>query len=223
MQTQPTDSTCGPTCLHAVYSFFGDHVSLQRIIDEVPALPEGGTVAVRLGNHALTRGYRCTLNTYNLQMFDPTWFKDPRIDIGERLRAQAKAKRSAKLRLVTQSYLTFLELGGVLRFTELNGNLIRTYLKREIPILTGLSATYLYACARETKRDYDDTRGEPMGHFVVLAGYDPSAHKILVADPLRDNPRYGVKHYAVGSERLLGAILLGIITYDANLLIIEPS
>jgi hypothetical protein len=102
---------------------------------------------------------------------------------------------------------------------------VRGYLKRGRPLLCGLSATYLYGCAREAGSDrleYDDDRGEPTGHFVVLCGYAPKERRVLVADPLQDNPRYGVHYYWVHIQRVLGAILLGVLTYDANLLVLEP-
>jgi ABC-type bacteriocin/lantibiotic exporter with double-glycine peptidase domain len=50
---QPDDSTCGPTCLHAIYRYFGDEVPLDQVIREVPSLHSGGTLAVMLRNHAL--------------------------------------------------------------------------------------------------------------------------------------------------------------------------
>ncbi len=57
---------------------------------------------------------------------------------------------------------------------------------------------------------------------MVLYGYDPATREVLVADPLGDNPRYGGHYYRVRLTRLLGAILLGIVTYDANLLVVRP-
>src|SRR5690606_33790014 len=74
---QPNDTTCGPTCLHAVYRYFGEDIDLGHVIDEVPPLPGGGTLAVWLANHALQRGYDATIFTYNLQLFDPSWFENP--------------------------------------------------------------------------------------------------------------------------------------------------
>lgn len=62
-----------------------------------------------------------------------------------------------------------------------------------------------------------------MGHFVVLSGYDPEHREVTVADPLHNNPRYGSPYYGVGVERLISSILLGIVTYDANLLVITPT
>lgn len=221
---QPDDFTCGPTCLHAVYGYYGREIALQRIIDEAPHLDEGGTLAVYLACDALRRGYRATIYTYNLQVFDPTWFLNPHTDFRAKLQAQMQEKKVEKLHLATRGYLEFLERGGQVRFAELTRGLIRRYLKAGIPILTGLSATYLYGCAREfgPNSDYDDIRGVPTGHFVVLCGYDKRQREVLVADPHSPNPRSPNHKYVVGIDRVINSILIGILTYDANLLIIEP-
>jgi hypothetical protein len=226
MPPQPSDSACGPSCLHAVYNYYGDPITLERIIEEIEPLPSGGTLAVLLGCHALRRGYQATIYTYNLHLFDPTWFDRAGVDQADRLRRQADARPEPKLKAATGAYLEFLALGGRLRFEELSPELIRRHLKRRRPVLTGLSATYLYGSARETGETElveDDIAGTPTGHFVVIYGYDPRKREILVADPLGDNPRYGAHHYAVNVHRLLGAILLGIVSYDANLLVLEPA
>ncbi|HEY2252303.1 MAG TPA: C39 family peptidase [Planctomycetaceae bacterium] len=221
---QPDDFTCGPTCLHALYRYFGDKISLERVISEVPVLDNRGTLDVLLANHALARGYSARIYTYNVQMFDPTWFDGSPVDISERLRLQLEHKESDRLRVATKAYQRFLANGGELQFEELTPALIRKYLSRKIPILTGLSATYLYRNAREYGPEGrpDDIRGRPAGHFVVLCGYDKETRKVLLADPLLKNPLFGTHSYSVSIERVLGAVLLGILTYDANLLIIEP-
>ena len=74
IQPQPDDTTCGPTCLHAVYKHFGDDISLEQLLDEVPRSESGGTLGVHLANHALARGYEARILTWNLRVFDPTWF-----------------------------------------------------------------------------------------------------------------------------------------------------
>lgn len=223
IDAQPDDTACGPTCLAAVYGFFGDPLPLDRIIREVECLDEGGTLDVFLACHALERGYRATLFTYNPTVFDPTWFRAG-IDLGEKLREQAAIKRSGKLRRATAGYCRYLELGGTVRMEDLSGSLIRRYLRREVPILCGLSATWLYRSVRERPNDClpDDVRGVPEGHFVVLSGYDRARREVGIADPYHRNPMTGKHYYSVKLERLMSAILLGIVTYDANLLIIEP-
>ncbi len=171
IQSQPTETTCGPTCLQAVYRYYGDKISVNKVINEIPHLEEGGTLAVMLGSHALRRGYRAKIYTYNLHMFDPTWFIHPHTDLPKFIRAQKKAKRNKKLRLASDAYLDFLEHGGEIVFEDMTPQLLRRYIERERPILTGLSATYLYRSAREIgdTNEYNSIAGEPSGHFVVLA------------------------------------------------------
>lgn len=221
---QPDDATCGPTCLHAVYRYYGEDLELERVIDETAMLPTGGTLSVQLAIHALRRGYEAEINTYNLTVFDPSWFQ-PGVDLVAKLEAQAKAKEDARLRSATAAYLEFLSLGGVLKMEPLSTALLRAHLLAGRPILTGLSATYLYACPREigeTVMRYDDIAGQPQGHFVVLCGYDPARGVVLVADPLQDNPGYGEHYYEEDVERVITAICFGALTYDANLLVLEP-
>ncbi|MEJ2164015.1 MAG: hypothetical protein P8X90_00705 [Desulfobacterales bacterium] len=223
---QPDNTTCGPTCLHAVYRYYNDEIPLNKVIAEVPIIPEGGTLDVYLACHALRRGYKTTIFPYNLQIFDPTWYDIPSKEIAARLRRQLAFKKAIPgIEVVTNAYLDYLELGGRLRFEVMTAALIRRYLKKFIPILTGLSATYLYNTAREygsgDELKYDDVRGESVGHFVVLTGYDSQNRSVSVADPLKANPFADSRYYSVSIYRLVCAIMLGIITYDGNLLIIQ--
>jgi hypothetical protein len=133
-------------------------------------------------------------------------------------------KDDPRLHAATRGYLQFLDLGGKLRLEDLTIDLIRRYVRQGLPVITGLSATYLYRTPREygPKCDYDDVRGEPSGHFVVLCGYNRENRTISVADPLLPNPAAHGQFYDAAIERVLCAILLGVLTYDANLLIIQP-
>lgn len=223
---QPDDVTCGPTCLQALYQYYNDPVLLKDVVREVKQLKNGGTMAVMLGNHALQRGYKAHIYSYNLNVFDPTWFKHPSKKIAEFLKEQMEFKsKRRKLKVTSEAYIKFLELGGRLHYAELDENLIKGYLKRSIPILTGLSATYLYGTPREIPAYdiYDSIKGEPAGHFVVITGYDEEKNFVYVADPVEPNPLGKGQLYSVTFNRLINSIMLGIVTYDANLLIIEPK
>ena len=228
IEKQPDDITCGPTCLHAVYSFYNDIVPLKQLIDEVPSLQTGGTLAVYLGCHALRRGYDVLLYVYNLQLFDPTWFSEKSVDIKAKLSEQITHKHGKRMAAATGAFIDFLNLGGRLAYKDLTAELITTHLKNGTPILTGLSATYLYDCAREreltpNKSTYDDIRGTPTGHFVVLSDIDTTTRQVHIADPYHDNRLFRNSYYTVPLRKLINAILLGIITYDGNLLIIQPK
>ena len=179
-----------------------------------------------LGLHALEQGFDATLYTYDLNAFDPTWFSGRHPDLGAKLEQQLKHKHGAKFIEASHAYSEFLRRGGKIKFEILRSSLLRKFLNQGIPILTGLSATYLYGCSRETERDgrlvYDNIRGEPTGHFVVLTGYEPETRKVWIADPLHPNPVSGDAEYEVNVNRLICSIMLGIVTYDANMLIIQP-
>jgi hypothetical protein len=226
IQAQPDEVTCGPTCLQALYNFYGDTIPLKQVIKEVKQLRTGGTLAVMLGNHALKRGYKAHIYTYNLNVFDPTWFDNSSRKIIQNLKRQMNFKhKRRKLQVASRAYIKFLEAGGELRNTELDAALIKKYLKQSTPILTGLSATYLYGTPREIPQFdiYDSIKGEPSGHFVVITAYDEEKDLVYIADPMEPNPLGKGQVYSVSFSRLINSIMLGIVTYDANLLVIEPK
>lgn len=223
---QPDDMSCGPTCLHAVYRHLGVDQDLAQVMAEVRGLPDGGTLAVFLGNHALRRGLKARLYSYHLKIFDPTWRGLPSAELARVLEAQLRYKEGKKFEAATRAYIRFLELGGEIALDDLTSELLDVPFNAGLPVLTGLCATYLYDSAREyTSRSnrsvYDDLRGEPMGHFVVLCGRD--GEEVRVADPFHGNPMATGHFYDVEVNRLIRSILLGVMTYDANLLVIAKD
>jgi hypothetical protein len=220
---QPDDVTCGPTCLAQVYRYYGYERPLEEIIHETRRNPDGGTLAVYLGISALRNGFRATMYSYNLRVFDPTW-RDLEVSaLIDKLRLRADAVGSKRLRASLEAYIAYLEEGGAVRFDDLSRDLLVAILKQGNPILTGLSATYLYGTPRERNDRYDDVRGEPVGHFVVICGYHPDRDRFLVRDPSSHIPFSRTGRYTVESDRLISAILLGDVTYDAVLLVLSRS
>lgn len=224
--SQPDDTTCGPTSLHAVYNFFQYPVNLQEVIASVNYLEEGGTLAVFLGLDALSKGFEAKIYTYNLRIFDPSWQDLPTEELLKKLDQQLAYKKGKKFAMATQAYKQFLQQGGQILFDNLDEDLIRSYLMKNIPLLTGLSATYLYQSKREytNAKDqsvFDDLKGEPMGHFVVLTRTD--GEFVWVADPYKENPISQNNYYKIELKRLINAVHLGILTYDANILIVAPK
>lgn len=217
---QPDDSTCGPTCLAKVYRYYGLEKSLADIIEETPRNPDGGTLAVNLAIGAIREGFRPTIYPFGLRVFDPTWRRLDGPALVRKLRRRRAAVRSVRLRRALAAYTEFLELGGRIRSQEPSADLLVEILRQGDPILTGLSATYLYRTPREFEDRYDDVRGESVGHFVVVSGYDPKTDRFVVTDPFRNVPISRTGRYTVPAERLLAAILIGESTYDAVLLVL---
>lgn len=225
MCQQPDDTTCGPTSLHAVYSYLNHQVDLHQVIDSVKFLEDGGTLAVMLGMDAIRRGFKATVYSYNLKLLDPTWDSISREELEKKLEDQLKYKHGKRFAEETRAFQDFLRLGGEIKFRDLTPRLLKHYFDQDIPILAGLSATYLYNSMREytNRRNtsvFHDLKGEPMGHFVVLCGM--LGKVVYVADPYSGNPLSDGHYYEVDVLRLINAIMLGIATYDANLLIVTP-
>ena len=226
VRKQPDELTCGPTCLYSMYQFYGEKWDLEKIVSEVSMLDEGGTLAANLGVHALSNNFQAELYTYNLAIFDPTWLNLPKRSILKKLKEQAKGKAlDAKLLKGRQAYMQYLEKGGQLKFKDLNRKLLEKHLSQNQPIIAGLSATYLYRSCRENPvtNQFEDVMGYPSGHFVVLTGIDLKRNRIILSDPLQPNPLSPHAVYDADIDHLICAILLGVVTYDANLLIITPS
>ncbi len=224
MQAQPTETSCGPTCLHAVYQHFSDKYSLEKIIADIPENPDGGTYSVMLANHALKRGYEATIYSYNLRVFDPTWADHSSGEIAKKLAIRRDHTTSKKATANLSAYIEFLERGGKMRFDELDSALLAMLLARGNPVIAGLNSTHLYRSSRLKRNGKDDDiTGEVEGHFVTLFEYDHANKQILVADPYHKNPLSDSLIYAIDPQRLINSIMLGIVTYDANLLLIEEK
>lgn len=217
---QPDDVTCGPTCLTQAYRYFGYAKSLSDVIEETPRNPDGGTLAVYLGISALRNGFHPTIYSFNLRIFDPSWRDLETDEMVSKLQQRAQFVRSEKLRQSLDAYCTYLQMGGRVVFDDLSRDLLVQLLSQGQPILTGLSATYLYRTKREYRNEYDDVRGEPAGHFVVISGYEPGTDQFVVRDPSMHIPFSRTGKYSVPAERLIAAIFLGDVTYDAVLLVL---
>ncbi|MEZ4743145.1 MAG: C39 family peptidase [Bdellovibrionota bacterium] len=224
---QPDDETCGVACLLGVYQYFGMKEDFESLLQEVEMLDSGGTLSVNLGIHALKNNFEVTLNSYNLQLFDPSWSRLAVGDLVTKLRQQMVEKSyDSKLIAASRAFIDYLELGGDIRFGDFSLEHLKSYVDKKIPVVVGLSSTFLYQSKREIPEttESDDIKGYPAGHFVVLNGYKDDGQQISVCDPYRGNPfSKGENPYLVDRDHLLTSIFLGILTYDANFLIIKPK
>lgn len=217
---QPDELTCGPTSLLQLYRYYGDERPLAQVIADTRRNPDGGTLAVYLGLSALASGYQPVLYSYNLRVFDPSWWGLAPAALVEKLARRAAVVESERLRRIILAYADFVTAGGEVRFDDLGRRLLVGLLHEGQPILTGLSATHLYRSRREFQEQDDDVRGEPVGHFVVISGYDPGRDEFFVSDPSNHSSFGPSGRYAVGADRLIASILLGEATNDAVLLVL---
>jgi hypothetical protein len=226
---QPDETTCGPTCLRKVYAFFGLHDTLDDILNSLERNEDGGTLAVYLGIVALKRGLSARIYSYDLRIFDPTWASLDSSGLKAKILDRYPQLVDEKRRRAGAAYVQFLEMGGEIAFDELRHTLFRTIIDRGHPVLAGLSATYLYSQPRERwdvtlqRHVDDDIAGEPSGHFVVISGYANWGRRVTLVDPFEQAPVNEAGLIQVDTDRLINAILLGDVTYDAVLLEVWPN
>ena len=222
---QPDDVSCGPTCLYKVFRHYGDARTFDDVAAGVRRNDDGGTLGVYLAQAAVEMGYRVTIYSYNLRVFDPTWSELSADKLQAKLRTRAAVKDEPKLQETILAYADFLAAGGVIRFADLDGDLLVSTLRNGFPVICGLSATYLYQTAREDPitNAFDDVAGEPSGHLLVICGFEDGGARFTVSDPFKGLPMTADGTYDVTSRRLLNAILLGDVTYDGVLLVIAPK
>jgi hypothetical protein len=223
IEPQPTETTCGPTCLSAIYKFLKKPIPIKETISEVRYLDTGGTMGEALGINALENKLNVTIYTHNLHVFDPTWFRLSKENLIKKLKKQAKAPKTLKIKKSSKLYIDFLRMGGKVKFEHLTPQFLHQLLIDKGPVIVGLSSTYLYMCERERNDDneYDDVLGSPQGHFVVLAGMKKKGAQVEIYDPLDDNPISQSNNYSVDTTLFINSILIGAITYDANIVVIE--
>jgi hypothetical protein len=218
---QPDDESCGITCLEAVYRYHGHAISLGELQSQVDHWRTGGTVGVNLARHALASGFSAELYTYNIDIFDPTWKRLSAKEMAGKLAQRAHRIRHPKQKKLIGYYLDFLRRGGKIRFDDLDEGLMDRLFKARRPVIAGLSATYLYQNRRELPdNSEDDVGGQPVGHFVVVAGWDRAKRKVAIRDPLREYPLARTGAYSLPFTRFSNAVMLGSLTYDENLLVI---
>ena len=218
---QPDDESCGITCLQAIYQYHGHETSIDTLKKEVVHWQTGGTVGVNLGRHALAQGFTAEIYTYNIKVFDPTWRELPADELKAKLKLRQKRIRSNRQKKEIAFYLDFLKLGGTLRFDDLDEKLLQRFLAAHRPVICGLSATYLYQTMRELPDNQEsDIVGHPVGHFVVVSGYNPETREVQIHDPLRRHELSASGSYTLPFLKFSNAVMLGILTYDANLLVI---
>ncbi len=230
---QPDDTTCGPTCLAQVMRAFGADVDVPSLAASLCRNPDGGTLAVHLGQLALDRGWRARLYPFGMRVFDPTWWEVDLDRIAALLGARAHALPAGSARDEVLAWQRFVASGGRLGFHEPSPELFVDILATGRPVICGLNATRLYREPRtipETNAS-DPVHGWPAGHFVTVVGYTGGGRHLHVVDPSPDAPfdaggaRHGDRRlgrYPLPSDRLIHAILLGDVTRDAVLLEVWP-
>jgi len=205
---QPTDLSCGHTCLSMLMSSLGVSMMPQEIMHDIPLLTnddgeEWGTFGIDLAHWCMKRGYSATTYTFDSQLIHLPWEHLSPAEIIDALHALKDTYVFAGLgknltRSFIESYIRYLSDGGTL--------IIRPFIT--VSLLHELLERGPFAALATYNVLYGTGGGKANTHFVVVYGRDEEGN-FLIADPWKDNGRKVLE-----PERLLSAIMSGQMTCE---------
>jgi hypothetical protein len=210
-----------PDLLAQVYRFLGYERAVDEVISDTRRNADGGTLGVYLGISALRNGFRPTIYTYNLRIFDPTWRRLSPPEISGKLRERRRFVRSRRLKRAIAAYVEYLGMGCRVPVFRARCGFLVGLLQTGHPILTGFERNVpLWVRSRTQRGVRRRFAASPRGISSSCAGYYPRSDRFVVRDPSSNIPFSRNGKYTVEARRLIAAILLGDVTYDANLLVL---
>jgi len=223
---------CGPFSLTQVFWYFNKNISPKKIVREIKRLASGGTCDSFLGLYAIKEGFKSEIIPYNINIFDPTWKDISSLDLIDKLEKRMKFEINKNLRERISGYINFLKRGGKIIFKPLSILTVLSYLKKGIPLISSLSLTALYEESRMViykrkniiKWYHDDVKGESVGHFVVISGYDHKKKLFKIKDSWHEIPYNFSKtgDYVVNIEHFFYSMMMGCLTGGGSFTIVYP-
>lgn len=208
VSAQPTDLSCGQTCLSMLMSCAGVTISPQEVMNDIPLLlndsgEEWGTFGVDLAHWCMKKGYSATTYTFDSQLIHLPW---EHLSPAEIINALHTLKDTYVFdglgknltRSFIESYIRYLSNGGIL--------IIRPFIT--VSLLHELLERGPFAALVTYNVLYGTGGGKANTHFVVVYGCTEEGN-FLIADPWKDNGRKILE-----PERLISAIMSGQMTCE---------
>jgi len=201
-------NTCGPSSLQQILAYYGIEMDLKKIMRNVKIYKGGFAFMSDLATYVKKLGFDSKIICYDASIVDPTWSELSKRKIIQKLVKRFKFEKNGIKKLIK-----FLKVNGKLEIRIPTKELILSYLKKKVPPIICLSSTILRGKSRRYKGKYDDIKGNPIGHFLVISGYDNGY--FIVTDPSRISK--GI--YKVKEDKLLFSWFF----WGGWLLIIKPK
>ena len=199
--------SCIPACLQEVFSYYKKQISQEKILDSLEH-PERGMAVAQAGFFAKKSGFKPTVITNNISIFDPIWFSLTNVKLIDNLEKRKKFVDKYNQALI-DAYIKYIEATGTIKFESISADLLKKYLSQNIPIIIELASTYLYKKAKSTRPGAFDNafKGDIEGHGVVIAGFNGDKFKIV--DPnSRQNPYNKSGIYWIPGDELMTSFSL---------------
>jgi hypothetical protein len=225
-QYQPTNTSCSPTALSILFSYYGRSDSVDTISKSVPQSldekgQELGTINQEMAVWCLMLGFKVSMYTFDVQIIDMSWQSLSKAEVIKRLVAGLDGVTVPSLgkewsKAYRQSYINFLKADGKLVIQPSVTSELLYKLLEKGPVLPCVCDNTLYGSGKsrhDGKENTipDDTKGKATNHSIVIYGHDSNGN-FLTADPC-----YKPGRHSISPERMIAAISTAQIECD-NLL-----
>lgn len=216
----------GAETLRGIYAYYGEDISMDDLVVSTTRFSNRRLRPLALAIDALERGYAVTVHCCDTRIFDLSWMGLVSSELKEKLEYHKSKADSVHLTQTFDAYIQILEKGGTIDLSEINRAVIRKAVELKAPIIAAVSATHLF----HSKREYldskdrpvlDDAKGKTAGHLVAVTAW--VGKEITLHDPYLANPITGKAKYKVYISRLMRSILLGVLSYDAQMVVITKK
>jgi uncharacterized protein YvpB len=218
---------CAQASAAQLLNFLGRNKTIDEVKEEVPVYldKEGqplGTSIGHIANYFIQQGYKTTIHTTDIQLFDRSWIGKTNEELIELLQQREKYIKhpiygADVFDVIFDGYISYLKEGGSITFPLID----ETYLVKMLekgPLFAVVSYNFLNSIPKykyikdENKYLQDPIQGNPTTHSIVIAGYKDN--KFYIVDPDFD---FGGKKW-VDSGLLIASLYVAETNYD-NLII----
>ncbi|MBD3362355.1 hypothetical protein GF362_01395 [Candidatus Dojkabacteria bacterium] len=214
-------SACGPSCLQAIYKYYGKDLKLKMILEDLHIDKDTSTYVSQLARHLNTNHLSTTLISSNPFVVSPDWKAKPKKVVIKELKEwilhHFNKGKVENIWIKEALYLLFyLQEGGNLKISNITTDLIDKYLEDQNLILCCLAENWIWGKRKISKVvEYDNIKGHVNGHFVIV--YDKNKGDYQISDPYPTSIENKEGLYAINKEELLTATL----TWSHEILIVN--
>lgn len=220
---QHTNTSCGPTSLAILLSYYGIKVSSWSIAEEIPRLTDDkgedwGTFAQRLAMYCINHDLKVSIFTFDFQVIDLKWEKLSQSKLLARMELAKKTRDIPSLgkelsEIYMQSFIDFIKAGGKLHINKYVTSTLLYKLLEKGPVMVSVCSSVLYNTGRTTsiglrQSKPDDINGTVSNHFLVVYGNTEDG-KLLI-----DDPYFKPGLHTIEPERLMVAMTAAQIECD---------
>ncbi len=198
---------CGPVSTYNIHKYFGTKITLPEILKDLGVTLKSLTFPSQLANHLRRQSYIVEVLTSCSYVVSPQWMGKPSSSIIDQLTKWCGYNKKSTWLKGATLLLEYMKDGGKVTVLNLTTKVLDDYLDQGYVILACLEESWLWGKRKiADKNIFDDVKGNPRGHFVVL--YDKNDHDYRVSDPYPTGLPGREGTYTVSKDTVLTSILL---------------